>query len=313
MINFCTYFDKNYLSRFLALHASLNAFKFSYTFYVFSLDEFVNVFFKKNKLNNIKVISLKDLEQEYKKLLIAKKNRDLIEYYFTLTPFLPKYLHRKFNINKISYLDSDMYFFKSPLDKIEENSRFSIVLLKQYSDKKYGLYNVGWIYYNFDFSETKNILDLWSQQCLQLCTDIPKDGYYADQKYLDIWPKKLDHLKIEEPENYCLSPWDNNNMIEDNLKNFLGYHFHGLEIHDDHFVSGFSKYNKKNTQKIINEIYFPYLKILTSIDNNINVENLSLRNNSTNKFKFYIKKLRKVKSYLKQKYYKDNYKIKLLK
>ena len=73
MINFCTYFDKNYLSRFLALHASLNAFNFSYTFYVFSLDEFVYDYFKKSNLSNIKVISLKDLEEEYKKLLIAKQ------------------------------------------------------------------------------------------------------------------------------------------------------------------------------------------------------------------------------------------------
>ena len=69
----------------------------------------------------------------------AKETTDISqEVYNNILKELKK--NKNFNINKISYLDSDMYFFKSPLDKIEENSRFSTVLLKQYSDKKYGLY-----------------------------------------------------------------------------------------------------------------------------------------------------------------------------
>ena len=46
MIYFCTYFDENYLSRFLALNKSLSSFNFSYTFYILALDKKVLEFFR---------------------------------------------------------------------------------------------------------------------------------------------------------------------------------------------------------------------------------------------------------------------------
>ena len=83
--NFCSYFDKNYLSKFLVLRDSIETFNFEYTFFILALDNYVEDFFKKNKIKNIQIISLKDLEQRHKDLIIAKNNRDLIEYYFTLS------------------------------------------------------------------------------------------------------------------------------------------------------------------------------------------------------------------------------------
>jgi hypothetical protein len=116
MINFCSYFDKNYLSRFLVLKDSIDVFKTEYNYFVLALDNFVEDFLKKTKFKNIQVISLKDLEQEYKDLLIAKNNRDLIEYYFTLTPFLPIYIFEKFKSTNILYVDSDFFFIKIQLN-----------------------------------------------------------------------------------------------------------------------------------------------------------------------------------------------------
>jgi hypothetical protein len=305
MINFCTYFDKNYLSKFLTLINSLNKFNLTYTFFVVSLDDFVFDFFKKNYIPNIRVIHLNDIEKEYKDLLLAKKNRDLIEYYFTLSPFLPKYFNEKFNIKQISYLDSDFYFFKSPKNAIEDNMNYSVVLIKQYSNPKYGLYNVGWIYFNFNHVETTQIVNIWSQQCLDLCTDFPKNGFYADQKYLDTWPQKLKHIKLQEPEYSCLSPWDSNKLIEKNFENMLAYHFHGLEIKKDYFVSGFSKFNKQNSMNIIDNIYRPYLRNLIFIENKYNLKNSSIRNFSKNNYKKILLEIRMIKSYLKNIYYKD--------
>lgn len=312
MINFCTYFDKNYLSRFLTLAKSLDRFNISYTFYVLCLDDFVFNFFKKNYFKNIRVISLIEVENKYKSLLEAKKNRNIIEYYFTLSPFLPKYLFEKFQIAQLSYLDSDFYFFKNPIKKIKENYNFSTVLIKQYSDLKYGLYNVGWISYNFNYRETKEIVNLWSQQCIELCTDFPKNGFYADQKYLDEWSQKLKYMNVDEPECSFLSPWDKNSIIEKNFNNMLAFHFHGLRINKTYFTSGFSKYNKKNTKNIINKIYKPYLKDLISIETKYYLKNSSIRNHSKNQFKELLIKIREIKSFLKNKYYQDYYDLKIL-
>ena len=76
---FCTYFDQNYLSKFLTLKASLDQYKNEYTFFILCLDSFVSNFFQKNNFKNVKLINLVDLEVEYADLLVAKKNRNLIQ------------------------------------------------------------------------------------------------------------------------------------------------------------------------------------------------------------------------------------------
>ena len=93
----------------------------------------------------------------------------------------------------------------------------------------------------------------------------------------------------------------------------LAYHFHGLKINKKNFISGFSKYNKKNTENIIDKIYKPYLKDLLSIENRYYLNNSSLRNHSKYKFKKILIKIRKIKSYLKYRYYKDCYDLEALK
>ena len=307
MIYFCTNFDENYLSRFLALNKSLSSFNFSYTFYILALDKKVLEFFRKNKFKEIVIINHVDLENEFKELVEAKKNRSKIEYYFTLTPFLPKYIFKKFNISKISYLDTDFYFFKNPYKKIMDNSNFSSVLVRQKSSIKYGKFNVGWIYINFNFSETRKIIDKWSIQCVEFCTDIPKKGFYADQKYLDNWPEELKFLKIEKPEAYYLSPWNKNSTIENTFSKNLAFHFHALEISKDFFSTGFSRYNKKATSKIIERIYLPYLTDILLIEKKYNLEHKSIRNYSDKNLKGIIIFLRKFKFIFQKKIYRDKY------
>ena len=307
MINFCTYFDRNYLSKFLTLKASLDQYKNDYTFFILSLDNFVSDFFKKNNFKNVQLINLIDLEVEFADLLQAKKNRSLVEYYFTLSPFLPLYIHKKFNVFQISYLDSDFYFFKNPRKFINQNSDFSVVLIKQESNPMYGLFNVGWILFNFNNHETKEIVKKWSTQCLNSCSDIPnlKKNLYADQKYLDSWPQQLKKIKILYPEYTCLSPWDKNNVIEENIESMISFHFHGLEIQNIYIISGFSKYNKKISKKIIRNIYRPYLLQLIAIEKKYDLQSSSIRGVPLMNFRGILTKIRNLKSKIKQIIFND--------
>jgi len=315
MINFCTYFDKNYLSKFLTLKASLDQIKSDYTFYILYLDDFVYNFFKENTFKNIQLINLADLEIAYPDLLVAKKNRSLIEYYFTLSPFLPKYIFKKFNIFEISYLDSDLYFFKNPSKLINESSDSSVILIRQESNPIYGFYNVGWIFFNFNYNETKEIVEQWGEQCLNLCSDIPNPvkNLYADQKYLDSWPQQLKNIKILDPFQTCLSPWDKNATIEANIESMISFHFHGLEVKKNYFVSGFSKYNKKITKKIIKKIYKPYLLKLLDIEKKYNLENSSIRGVSLRGLSGALTKIRNLKAKIKKMIFKDFHLISTIK
>ncbi len=307
MIYFCTYFDKNYLSKFLSLKSSLESFNFKFTIYALCLDNYSFDFFKKHSFANVKTISLDEIENEYDNLIKVKKKREVIEYYFTLTPFLPKFIFKKYSIRQISYLDSDFYFYQSPKKIIYSNLDSSVVLIQQNVSDKYGKYNVGWLYFNFDYEETINILNEWSNQCLEKCSDIPHKGSYADQKYLDEWTLKLKYSRVYQPEYTCLSPWDSNIFLDQNLKTMIAFHFHAIEIFDEHFSTGFHKYNKKSSQKIIKRIYLPYINRLLLIEKKYNLKSSSIRNKRKNIFKKYLVKLRNFKSYIKKIYYKDKH------
>jgi hypothetical protein len=309
---FCTYFDQNYLSKFLTLKASLDQHKNDYTFFILSLDNFVSDFFQKNNFKNVQLINLKDFEVEYVDLLLAKKNRTLIEYFFTLSPFLPLYIHKKFNVSQISYLDADFYFFKNPYKFLSQSEDSSVVLIKQESNPIYGFYNVGWIYFNFNQPETKEILKKWSIQCLNSCCDIPSrlKKLYADQKYLDRWPQELKKIKILYPEYSCLSPWDKNTAIEENIESMISFHFHGLEIYENFIITGFSKYNKKISKKIMEKIYHPYLLQILAIQKKYNLKSYTIREDYSKVLRGLINKIRKLKSKIKKIIYKDTHLIK---
>lgn len=294
MSNFCTYFDKNYLSRFLVLRNSINQFKKKNNYYVLYLDEIVKNFFQKKNFNDVILISLDEIEEKYKQLNKAKGNRSLIEYYFTLSPFLPKYIYEIFKINKISYLDSDLYFFQDPEKLIRQEDDSSIILIKQESKLIYGNFNVGWIIFNFNFTETRKIVDKWSNQCIKSCTDFPdpSSDVYADQKYLDSWPKKLKNLKILYPGYSCLSPWDKNDVIENNIDSMITYHFHGFSMTKNNFSTGFYQFNKKPSNKIIKSIYHPYLRDLKYIEKKYKLSSGSIRASSINSFQNTLRVLR---------------------
>ena len=306
-MNFCSYFDKNYLSKFLVLRNSIETFTFEYRFFVLALDNYVEDFFKKNKIKNIEVISLKDLEQSYKDLIVAKKNRDLIEYYFTLSPFLPIYIFEKFKCMNIAYVDSDFFFFKNPTKLFQENLNNSVTLIRQESEPKYGLFNMGLIFFNFNFSETLENLNTWSKQCLDSCIDIPNTNknIYADQKYLDEWFLRLRNIKVLYPEYSVLSPWDTNQKIEFNIDNIFAFHFHNFQIQNNFFYSGFSNYFKKPSKIILNKIYIPYAKHIYYLNEEYNLKAISIRNISNSK----IKKLRNLNSFIKKIFYQDKYKL----
>ena len=77
--------------------------------WVVCMDKKVEKFLKKRKFVDLKVISLRDLEN--KKLLKAKKQRKFVEYCWTLTPFLPSFFFKKFkNSRTVTYIDADIFF-----------------------------------------------------------------------------------------------------------------------------------------------------------------------------------------------------------
>ena len=131
MYHFCTYFDKNYLVRGLALYRSLQRHCDRFSLFVLCLDDETFSLLSKLNLNFLRLISLRELESNEKDLLPAKINRSDVEYFFTLSPVLPRYLLRRFSdIDVITYLDADLFFFASPDPIYDEFSQASVLVIE---------------------------------------------------------------------------------------------------------------------------------------------------------------------------------------
>ena len=305
MLNFCSYFDKNYLSKFLVLRESLIKLSCRHNFYVLALDDFTYQFLNKNNFNNIIICHVKELEKKYHELKRIKSTRNLIEYYFTLSPYMPIFFNKKFNLKKLNYLDVDILFFKNPKLFYDKLNNYSIVLIKQNYKEKYGLFNVGWISYNFLNPDTKNILNDWKLKCINWCYDKVDKNLYADQKYLDYWPSLSKDLISVEPKYSMISPWDK--IIPTSTKNrnnFFSYHFQGLKFSKNYFISGKSIYYFNFHRKLVKKFYIKYINLLKEKQNQYDLkftDTKNLRSNleiKKNLFTKVINLIKKVKFYL---------------
>ena len=287
MLYLTTFFDKNYLSRGLVLYNSLKEFTSDFELYILCLDDFTKEYFEKNKVNfpEVKILQLDDIEKNDPELAIAKSNRSKIEYYFTLSPCLPLYLLKKYNLPNICSLDADILFLNSPKSLFDKLNDFSIVITPhKFSNEikhltKYGIYNV-----SFQIFKNNEIglacLQKWKEECIEFCGDEfdAVNDRFADQKYLDKWltlypnevfvlnddisglaPWNLNNYEIKKNENYYFS---NNDQV-------IFYHFHHFKIFNENWASnGFYEYKAKH-QIGIDNLYLDYWNKLDAFNNQL--------------------------------------------
>ena len=203
-MNFVTFFDKNYISRGLVLIDSIKEKCIEFKVFIVALDTVVLNYFS-SKEDNITLISIEEIEIFFPELEEIKKERKLIEYYFTLSPLIPLYVLKKYDVDHICSLDADIKFYSSPKTIFSYLENHSIIITphKFSSENKkmeqYGKFNVSFqIFKNNELG--LNCLKKWKEQCLEWCMDEYdfKNHRYADQKYLDKWPEKLKYLS-EKP------------------------------------------------------------------------------------------------------------------
>jgi hypothetical protein len=274
---YCTYFDSNYLSRGLTLYESLRVHERAFTLYVLCLDEKVHVFFQQHSFTSIVPIELYKFENGDTKLTDCKTNRSQIEYIFTCTPSLPLYIFNTYeNIELLTYLDADLFFFSSPDPVFEEFGNSSIAIIgHRFSERNknlelYGTYNVGFLSFRNDIEGIK-CLKLWRDKCIEWCYDHVDNDRFADQKYLDTWPELFENICIIEHKGANLAPWNIDNygyrkvgssiLVDDDPLIF--YHFHGLNSLGKYFFkTNIEAYCDNGTSRIVICLYGVHIKLL---------------------------------------------------
>jgi hypothetical protein len=277
--HFCTYFDHRFLPRGLALHDSLQRHCSPFVLWVLCLDDLCYDALKRLGLPGVHLISLSEFEQADPALLVAKGNRSLVEYYFTCTPSLPRYvLSVEAGIDLITYVDADLFFFSDPGPIYDELGSASIGIVSHrfapaLSHKAvYGKYNVGILCFRSDH-ESARCLEWWRERCLEWCHDRVEGGRFADQKYLDEWPQRFGSVRVLEHKGVNLAPWNIANytltkaggLLSADGDRLVVYHFHALNrIGRWVFDPGLNMYGAKSSRLIRRSIYAPYLRVLNA-------------------------------------------------
>jgi len=280
MYHYCTYFDKNYLVRVLALYKSLIATGDEFCLWALCFDDFSYRILSKLNLPHIRPISQPEFEKGDRQLLTVKSKRSLLDYYFTCTPSLPIFvLKQDSQIESVTYLDADLFFFSSPKPIFDELGNNSILLIEhRFSDLEKdreicGKYNVGFLTFRNN-SIGHECLAWWRERCIEWCFDKIEDGKFADQKYLDVWPKKFSGVTIIQNKGANLAPWNlgnykyswHHNKVFVDQDELIFFHFHGFRL-INRFIAdpGLKLYNGTLDKIIRRYVFHPYISVLHHI------------------------------------------------
>lgn len=274
---FCTYFDHRYLSRGLALCCSLKEHCPDFKIWILCLSRECHEILSRINLDSVYLIRMEDIEDGDNELLKAKENRTLVEYYFTLTPSLPLYIFNHFSeVDLITYLDSDLYFFSDPKPIYEELEGNSIGIIGHRFPsrlkhlEKVGVYNLSWVSFCRD-KNGLNCLRWYRERCNEWCYDRVEGDRYADQKYLDKFEELFKKVLVIQHKGANLAPWnianykitEKNKRIQVDGQPLIFFHFQALKkLMPFLYDSGFSGYQAEFLKIVRDKIYLPYINAL---------------------------------------------------
>lgn len=251
--------------------------------WVLCLDKYTEDTIRKLSLKNITLITLSKIENEALKKV--KKIRLPVEYYWTITPFLPLYIFRK---NKqcthVAYVDGDMFFYSSISPLVKEISNGSIYIIphrfpknEKNRESTSGLYNAGFVAFKRDKSGI-TCLRTWAKQCIAWCYWKEENGKMGNQMYLNEWPKKYTKVTISSNLGINAAPWNIdqyaikkiNNSVYINNDKLIFYHFHQFKVLGENKFSLCSRYIVPRFEyqlsiRVIEYIYGEYIQKLKEV------------------------------------------------
>jgi hypothetical protein len=273
-----THFNSDYAVRGLAMINSLRKTEFKAPILVIAHDVQSKKSLEEMNFTEVEIVLLEDLECAYPQLLVAKSDRNLIEYFYCLSPFVIRYAFDIFAAKRVIYLDADLYFYKSPELLINSSDQVNVVVVAHNYPTRfkhlevYGKFNVGWL----QFSGTQAGLDAlnwWSEACLTSTSSELSRKVYGDQKYLDELVSRFSGIEIRRNFGENLAPWNlfgksiqviNGESMVNNYPLFY-FHFSGIRFLRFSVILGTSHYSYRNRYSWKKGIYEPYISEVSNI------------------------------------------------
>ena len=280
---FCTLYESNYLDKGLVLFDSMRQHMGDFRLYVFAFDEPCYEVLKAEADSRLIPVRLAELEAAYPCLLEAKKDRSAVEYNWTCSSWVIKYVLEHCGESICTYIDADMCFY-APADPVFRTMRdkgWSVIIVphrfhsdayEQSEGPKTGYYCVEFNTFVKD-ENGMAALNWWAEQCCRWCRyTIPAvDQWYGDQKYLNEFPKKFQGVYVCDHYGVGLGPWNDNRMAlgpggvdeillvdkkSRKVYPLVLYHFSGVRFLNDHLIRVASRMTSK---KLHQAVFDPYI------------------------------------------------------
>ncbi len=274
---FCTFFDQRYITRGLALVRSLSETTTTNHLWILCMDQPTADCLSRLCGPAVTLLSIEEIAVRDERILAARQDRTLVEFYFTSKAFLCDYiLATNQQVDLLTYLDADMYFFGDPSLIRDQMQGYSIGItphrfpLHLRSSEKYGRYNAGFVSIRRD-QEGLACLAWWQDACFAWCHDYIDNDRFADQRYLDRIPERYERVNSIAHRGINCAPWNlagctvehDDRTVRVDGQELILYHFHSLKKKNTvRYDSGFSLYKTTLTRPVREHIYKPYLAVI---------------------------------------------------
>lgn len=286
---YCTFFDRNYLIRGLALIDSLGCHERQpHTVFIICLDELTRIVLTRLALPQVVIIPLHKVEARNAALLAAKCNRSHMEYCWTLTSSVISWLLDAYpGVELLTYLDADLFFFSSTEPLFQELGEDSVLIhghrysarMRDYlasqcgvpdADESYGAYNVGLLCFRND-RNGRYVAHWWRDRCVEWCYQHLEAGKYGDQRYLNDWCELFPGVHVLNSIGGGVAPWNidsyslsaRSGVVSVDDVPIIFYHFHSLKVFPHNIVvpAWYPQYNPVSPS-LLNCCVIPYVKEL---------------------------------------------------
>ncbi len=283
--HYCTYFDHRYLSRGLVLHESLRGFGAGSTLWVLCLSEECESALRRLSIPGLRVVPLRELEAFDPELAATRSTRSTVEYYFTCSPCLPRFvLAQAPEVEELCYVDADLCFFSDPELLFAELADSAVGITPhrftpaaQASHGRFGRYNVGLVYFRRD-EDGLACLQWWRERCIEWCYDRLEGDRYADQKYLERFPELFRRVTSLAHPGANLAPWNIGACLVGGTpeaptvdgRPVLFCHFQGFrELSPGRYDSNLGSYGARLSEAARRNLFEPYARRLQARENEL--------------------------------------------
>lgn len=273
--HYVTLFDRNFLPMGLCLHESLTQHAGPFHLWIVCMDGLVYRQLTLLKLNHVTLIPLLEIEDE--RLKEVKPGRSPGEYCWTITPFSPDAVFGLDpEVQRVTYLDADLFFFRSPkpfFEEFERSGKHVLITEHAYAPEyayraaESGRFCVQFMTFRRT-TEARVIMKWWQDRCVEWCFARSEEGKFGDQKYLDVWPEVfLQQVHILTQTKSTLAPWNVRYVLQDSGQPEFPiiYHFHALRIISNCEIKLYDGYKVGKSALAFYNEYINVLKVKISI------------------------------------------------